>query len=601
MVAELAALTASALRPADARPIDVWAGEHLEVGGWSPYPGRFTAAHTPWLVEPLAAFQRPTDEVYRITLMAAAAGGKSTVAELCLLWLIVNAPGFAAWFSHHLVAAKEFSRTRIQRMLQGCAPVRAYLDLIDRHSKSTLSVHFPHMDLLILPANEGAAQSKHLRYLFLDETWQYTPGMLAQIHKRTTRYAHNRKIIELSTGSLLDDETAQAFALGTRREWQFCCPACSQYHVPAWANVVWSPEARRGEHEWDLRQAQATVGYHCPQCDTVHPPTEAAGYALNKRGAYTAAATGAARAHESYRWNALASSYSSLPEMVGEFLEARAAIRRGSVELHREFVQKRLAEAWGPPPPEEQCARVQSDYALADTWGDAPDAAPILTVDVQMSHFWCVIRLWTKGPRSRLRWAGRVDDWQSVRELQVAHAVPSELVLVDSTHFTDRVYRECCRWGWVALRGVKAPGGFVVERKGDRRPVRVMARKAEGGGQPASLAPGSALRSCSVFAVSEELTSQALAHYRAGGDPVAWSIAADSPPEYMAQLAARQRFARKHAKTGAPTWEWRTIGKCGEHMWDCERYNLAAAQLARFLIAEPVATKPEHKKETPAE
>jgi hypothetical protein len=56
--------------------------------------------------------------------------------------------------------------------------------------------------------------------------------------------------------------------------------------------------------------------------------------------------------------------------MVGEFLEARAAIRRGSVELHREFVQKRLAEAWGPPPPEEQCARVQSDYSLADVTGE---------------------------------------------------------------------------------------------------------------------------------------------------------------------------------------------------------------------------------------
>jgi phage terminase large subunit GpA-like protein len=589
MLEDLAAITARALRPADSRPLEQWAGEHLEVGGWSPYPGRFSATHTPWIIEPLAAFQRPTDQCWRITLMAAAAGGKSTVAEICLLWLIENAPGFAAWFAHHESAAKEFSRTRIQRMLQACAPVRAYLDLVDRHSKTTLGVHFPHMDFLILPANEGAAQSKHLRYLFLDETWQYAPGMLAQIHKRTTRYSHNRKVMELSTGSLLDDETAQAFALGTRREWQFFCPHCQHRHPPKWSNVTWSPEARRGEHEWDMKKAQATVTYLCPECGHAHPPTEAVGYALNKNGAYTDPAPDAARGHESFRWNALASSYAQLPEMVGEFLEARAAIRRGTVELHREFVQKRLAEAWGPPPPEDQCARVQSDYALADPWPDAPEAVALLTVDVQMTHFWCVVRLWAKG-RTRLRWAGRVDDWQSVRDLQLAHSIPADLVLVDSTHFTDRVYRECCRWGWHAIRGVKAPGGFVIDRRGDKRPVRVMARKAEGNGTPASLAPGSALRSCKVFAVSEELTSQALGHYRSGGDPAAWSIAADAPPDYLAQLAARQRFARKHAKTGQPVWEWRTIGKCGEHLWDCERYQLAAAQLAGFLIAEPATT-----------
>lgn len=589
--AELVALTAQAMRPADPRPIEEWAGQHLEVGGWSPWQGMFSASHTPWIIEPLAAFQRPTSDCWRITIMAAAAGGKSTVAELCLLWLIANAPGFSAWFAHHDAAAKEFALTRIQRLLSGCAPVRAYFEAMSRHARSTQAVHFPHMDLLILPANEGAAQSKHLRYLFLDETWQYEPGMLGQLHKRTTRFSHNRKIIELSTGSQAEDETAQAFAMGTRREWQFFCPACQQHHIPKWSQVKWSPAAKREGGRWDYKAVRASLFYECPTCQHQHPATQSAGYALNKNGRYTEPAADAASGHESFHWNSVASSYDMLGEYAVEFLEARQALRRGTTELLQEFVQKRLAEAWAPPPPEESSARIQSDYTLESDWPEHPNARPIMTVDVQMSHFWIVIRSWDRGPVSRLRFAGRADDWATVREIQINHGVQSGDVLCDSSHFSDKVYRECCRWGWHAIKGDKAAGGYKRLRK-DGRTVREMSRPAEGNATPSSLAPGSALRSCKLFFVSEELTSQALAHYRSGSDPQGWSIAADTPVEYLQQLAARQRFQRPNQRTGQPVWEWRTIGKCGEHLWDCERYQLAAAQLAGLLAPVVIATTP---------
>ena len=604
--AELLELTAQAMRPADPRPIEDWAGEHLDVGGWSPWEGKFSAIRTPWIIEPLAAFQRPTSECWRITIMAAAAGGKSTVAELCLLWLIANAPGFSAWFAHHDAAAKEFALTRIQRLLSACAPVRAYFEAMSRHARSTQAVHFPHMDFLILPANEGAAQSKHLRYLFLDETWQYEPGMLGQLHKRTTRFSHNRKILELSTGSQADDETAQAFAMGSRREWQFLCPYCGEHDAPKWSfdrkgespgGVKWSPKAKRDDGTWDYKAVRASTAYECRKCRTRHDPTQSAGYLLNKHGIYTPAAPDAANGHESFRWNAITSSYELLPEMVVEFLEARAALRRGTTELLQEFVQKRLAEAWAPPPPEESSARIQSDYTLESEWTEHPNARPIMTVDVQISHFWIVIRSWDRGPVSRLRFAGRADDWATVREIQINHGVQSGDVLCDSSHFSDKVYRECCRWGWHAIKGDKAPGGYKRLRK-DGRTVREMSRPAEGNATPSSLAPGSALRSCKLFFVSEELTSQALAHYRSGSDAQGWSIAADTPVEYLQQLAARQRFQRPNQRTGQPVWEWRTIGKCGEHLWDCERYQLAAAQLAGLLAPVVIASTPTKPKPT---
>src|ERR1017187_2383974 len=295
----------SGFRPADRRGLDEWSKENVVMGSWSPWPGPFDPSLTPWIVEPMriAGARGPK----RITITGPAAGGKSTIAEIFVTWVIDNAAGLTVWFAHTDEMAKEFAETRLNRVLESCPKVARWFPQ-NRHQKRTQAIHFPHMSLLIRSANESNAQSRHIRHLVCDETWQYPPGLLAQLHKRTTRFAHNRTILELSTGSFEGDETDTGWHQGTRQDWQFKCRACGQYHAPRWTfgridapgGVKWDAGAREPDGSWNFRKVAESTVYECPNCRTRHAATSENAFALNRDGCYTQQAADAMPRHWSF-------------------------------------------------------------------------------------------------------------------------------------------------------------------------------------------------------------------------------------------------------------------------------------------------------------
>ena len=143
-------------------------------------------------------------------------------------------------------------------------------------------------------------------------------------------------------------------------------------------------------------------------------------------------------------------------------------------------------------------------------------------------------------------------------------------MLVDSGHKTDDTYAHCCLWGWFAIKGTEARDGFLVDGE------KVIAAWSMDGAvptrfSPAYLLPNSAQSWTEVLSVSKALTTGMMAQAR-GGRLAGWTVAKDAPDYYLAQMAARQFDDRKKA--------WVTVGKQGEHLWDCERYALAAAFMA---------------------
>ena len=583
---------ARAFRAADTRQIYEWAADNVTVGSWSPFPGKMSFDHTPWLIEPLRALRRAT--CHRVTVIAAAAGGKSTAAETFMAWCIRNDPGFFCWFSHTENTAKEFAETRLWPFLESVPEVKAIMPSgIDRFKKRQDGIIFPHMALLVLPANETSAQSKHIRYAVFDEPWLYKPGILAQLHKRTTKFAHNRKIIEVSTGSLAGDETDQAWHGGTMREWQFKCPACGVLYVPKFSperldkrgGVKWSPDAKIGGGAYDFGKVRASVVYECPHCPANFRPTEENQFKLNRHGCYTSAEESA---HESFHWPAWASDFRLLGDFAVEFLQAKAALKRGTAELLQEFTQKREAAAWDASRVDaEPIQTVESTYDMGDHWPESE--MRVATVDVQKHHLWLCVRDWAQGPLSRLVWAGKVLTWDELRQRQLEFGVEDRFVFVDSSHFTELVYGQCCRFDWNAIKGEKAPSGFIEERDGTK--FRVPVTTSNTRGICAQLPPDAKMTSCELFRVSEELTAESLHLFRTGRAH-GWTVPRNAPADYQEQMSARVRRTRQHSKTGQTIWEWVTVGKCGEHLWDCERYQIAAA-----FLAEKMEPKPEEPKQ----
>lgn len=577
-----------ALRPADKRTIGEWSAENIVVGSWSPWPGPFDPSLTPWILEPLRVLGLPGPR--RLTIFGPAAGGKSTIGEVFSAWAVDNAPGLTAWFAHTDEMAKEFAETRLQRMFAQCPRVASWFATMQRHAKRTQAIHFPHMSFLVQAANETNAQSKHIRHLIMDETWQYAPGMLAQLHKRTTRFAHNRTILELSTGSLEGDETDQAWQQGTRQLWQIVCPHCGRSHAPRWSfgradtpgGVKWDVAAKRADGSWDLRKVAESTAYECPLCVQRIPANASNAIAVNRGGSYSAPSTDAMPRHWSFRWNCIASDFAQLGTIAVEFLQAQAALKRGTTILLQEFRQKKEAEAWADEPPEIRVADIVSDYALG---AEIPEGwIVILTVDCQQSHFWALVRAFSPTGESRLVNCARLESWDSIRAYQESHSIPDDCVVVDSGHQTDAVYTACCRWGWIAIKGEKVPGGYTVTDKDGRR-SRVMARaSADINGRPVEyfpmqLAAGSVRRSCNMVLVSDEMSSEVLARARAG-QLDGWTMAKDSPDFYRAQMAAMVQVQKENRITGKRETIWKEIGKAGNHLWDCERYAIAAAFIA---------------------
>jgi len=578
--------------PADRRPIDEWGRENIKVGAWSPWEGDFSTDRTPQIVEPLRVLGLPGPR--RLTIIGPAAGSKSTIMEVFLAWLIDNAPGFAVWYAQDEEAAKEFAETRVNRFLESCERVsRWFPSGSSRNKKRTQAIHFPHMSFVIQAANLGNVQSKHIRHMLCDETHLWEPGMLAAAHKRTTRFSHNRTIIESSTGSLEGDETDQAWHQGTKQRWQLFCPNCGTHHVPKWSfgkvgsrgGVKWSQAAKSKSGVWDVRKVAETTGYECPLCQKLYEANPANGYTLNKDGIYTPPAPDAMPRHWSFHWNCICTDFSQLGTIAVEYLQAKAAVKRGTTQLLKEFRQKKEAEAWKEEPPEIQLADLDSDYSLGEPWAD--EAIRILVVDCQMTHFWALVRLFSKDGRSRLYACARLESWEAVKAYQTNNAVPNDCVVVDSGKFTDDVYTACCLHGWFCIKGEKAPGGYLMTLP-DKRKAYVIARaSADVNGRmvahyPTQLAPGSKLRACNLFLVSDEMSSQVLAKARAG-ELAGWTVAKDAPEFYRQQLASMVRLSKPHPLTNAPEWYWKILGQAGNHLWDCERYAMAAAFVAGYF------------------
>lgn len=599
MPLDLASIYVAGFTPRDRRELDEWAESNIVVGSWSPWEGAFTTERTPWIVAPLRVLglQGPR----HVTIFGPAAGGKSTIGEVFAAWAIDNAPGFMAWYAQDEEAAKEFAETRVQRFLESCERVRRWFPA-NRHARRVQAIHFPHMSLVIQAANQGNAQAKHIRHEILDEPWLYKPGMLRQLHKRTNRFAHNRTILELTTGSMQGDEVYNSYEAGTRQEWQFLCPSCNRHHVPRWSfgergagqgGVKWVQDARREDGTWDKRRVVETTEYECPHCGARFAANSANAYTLNRGGCYTEPAKDAMPRHWSFHWSSIASDFAQLGEIVVEFMEAMEAVKLGTTVLLQEFTQKRLAEAWAESVAADSTTHAVSDYTLADA---VPQGWIVLmAVDCQQTHYWAAVRAFAADGtlRSRLIACARLESMESVREFQVQHGVPDDSVLVDSGKWPDSVYIACCRYGWHAIKGEKVPGGYTVTQP-DGAKIRALARQSDARPTPSVLAAGSVQTSCALFMVSEELTSEILANCR-DGRVDGWSIPADAPDFYRAQLAARVRRRVKIKGTGRDAWEWKTIGKQGEHLWDCERYLLAAAFVAGAFDFKPTTQAEEEK------
>ena len=227
--------------------------------------------------------------------------------------------------------AKDFAKNRLDPIiaaspaLKECVSKKRAKD----SSNTTLAKTFRGGSLSIAGANSAASlAARSIRVLMLDEIDRYPaelPGegsTLSIAVKRTAAYRGRRRIMYLSTPTLKGGPIDARYESGDRRHFFVPCPRCTTMHIFEWKNVRWQNED------------PATARLHCPHCD--YGIDEAERVAILSRGEWRPEiAERPDRTLVSFHiWEAY-SPFSSLREIVSNFLRARAAQKAGDrAEMH---------------------------------------------------------------------------------------------------------------------------------------------------------------------------------------------------------------------------------------------------------------------------
>ena len=174
-------------------------------------------------------------DIRTVSIIAPVQSSKTLGAELCLCHIIANFPGPCLWLSQTDADAKDEAESRLHNLFEECPAVKKHFPS-DRHKKKTKTVFFSNgMTLWVLGAHaKSNLQSRSIRWLIGDETWQWPSGHMQQAEARVTAFGWLGKCIFLSQGGEESDATHRKFETTDQREWQYKCPKCGKFQAFKW-------------------------------------------------------------------------------------------------------------------------------------------------------------------------------------------------------------------------------------------------------------------------------------------------------------------------------------------------------------------------------
>lgn len=374
---------------------------------------------------------------------------------------------------------------------------------------------------------------------------------------------------------------------GTRYEWAWPCPECSEYFVPRFSLLWWPEDATD-------RQAARDARMTCPHCGAQiedKRKTE-----MNARGVYVApgqrvgqdgTVTGEAPESDvaSFWVSGLCSPWRSFGDRAAAWIRA---VRSGDPTRIQAVLNVGFGELYktgGDAPDWEQVAELRQGYAL----GEVPADVQVLTcsVDVQKNRLVYAVRGWASRLTSYLIEAGELwgetehdavwGDLSKLLDKQWGdHRI--RLMLVDSGYRpgkkfsvpVNQVYSFCRRHAAVA----KATKGHDQQDK----PVRKALIDVSFGGKVYK-------RGLELWHLDSDYF-KSWVHGRlewpvdqSGG----WHLPHDVTDDYCQQVVAEARTVKPSGKV-----VWVRIRK-DNHFLDCEAMNVAAAHILQLHLLKDLA------------
>jgi len=564
-VDELVAVAMSAATPPARLPPAQWASGRVSImDGLTP---KYQIENAPWQREPMNTLADA--DAKEIVFLAPIGTGKTTFMEAGLQYIIAEDPGPTLLVGQTDDDLKDWAETRMDYAIQNTPETAALLPK-DVHKKRKMQILFPHMSLFLTGANLSGLQSKSMRRVFNDEAWQYRPGMLnesrGRLHDRW-----NRQFFILSQAGVKGDDLDKAWEQTDKREFSFDCPECHTVQPWKWANVDYSQDETLDKL---TRAKTATIKCDNPQCEWRCQDSTQQRRLIAEGARYVPTQTGLP-GHIGFHYNVLCNWRKPLWEIVLLNLDAKEAMRQGNIDPLRQFIQKRLAEAWEEDLTDNRQKLIGDGYKMTEfERGERieNELYRFLTVDKQRDHFWALIRAWRADGTSQKLYFGRLESFDDIAKKAADYKVPAKMVFVDAGYDTDQVYCACASMDWTALHGSGQSSFAFKKSNGDiiHRPFTRFSEASATNGKKARYAHWSSDRIKDILQAHRTGLAQA------------WAIPDDCSPEYLKQIDAEAKREMVNGKTKQVEMRWVKIRK-DNHAWDLEAEQIVAALMLKII------------------
>jgi phage terminase large subunit GpA-like protein len=377
---------ADAFRPEPELTVSEWADTYRMVGKPSPEQGPWRTSRVPYTREIMDNISPSSPVQFTILQKAAQGAGTEALLNAMGCWMHLY-PDAIMIVTPTTKTAKQFSRTRIDRVIEATPALRA----ITASPKSRSAANTAALKefgagrdtLMIVGANSGPdLRSNPVRYLGMDEVDGYPTdvddeGDPVDLAIQRTGARSDRKIFLISTPTIEEvSHINRWFQRGDQRRYFIPCPHCSNMQA-----LVWFPGTEKlGGLRWPAGQPELAK-YQCEKCGDLWEEWRKGELLL--RGEWVPTAIPKDTRVRSYHLNALYYPY-GWPE------NAWVNLARLWEDTHRDptrlksFVNLKLGEPWKDP----STAKADADELMGrrETYGpEIPDGVGVLTfgADVQ--------------------------------------------------------------------------------------------------------------------------------------------------------------------------------------------------------------------------
>jgi phage terminase large subunit GpA-like protein len=254
---------AEAIRPDPALTVAEWADAYRVLSSeTSSEPGRWRTERVPYAREIMEALS-PSAPFHEVTFVAGTQVGKTEIGNNFIGYIIDWSPGPAMMVYPTSNTGKRSSKTRLAKMIESTARLRAKISDASRDASNSASLkQFPGGVLAIAGANSAAElKSMPVRYLFEDEVDEYPDDVDGQgpadelAEKRTDTFAR-KKIFRTSTPTVKGrSKIWRHLERSDFRRYHVSCPHCARAQPLEWEQM-----------RWELRHVREL---HCRRCGVI--------------------------------------------------------------------------------------------------------------------------------------------------------------------------------------------------------------------------------------------------------------------------------------------------------------------------------------------